>query len=78
MSVCAACAVYTDMDGEIICGMVTAGFSACHDCHETIDWGTILSAGIGQPNYRIGTCACGDAWLTMENDEKEWCYEYRG
>lgn len=65
--VCAECQEYTTTeDGEIICSAATNGFTECHQCHDDIDWGGIVTGAPGSPNTRHGTCECAK-WTNEEN-----------
>jgi len=67
---CRACSDYTFTEGgDVVCRRMHEGWTMCHVCHHTIEWGAIQgddSGSVGY-NHRYGACQCGaHAWLDEE------------
>lgn len=69
--VCDECRSYwLRPDGDVVCARQCGGGDTCPDCHESINWGGILTGdpGSGQSNWREGSCGCpGREWTHRES-----------
>lgn len=77
--VCSSCITYIDIEGEVVCGTRTDGFTKCHDCERSINWGRIETGhSPGQMNHRHGSCGCeGRRWWNGEDGGNWERYEVR-
>ena len=73
ISLCDACADYTlGPDGEVICSAMTEGGATCHECGETIEWGSIHTGQPGNPNIRFGDCNCAAHHWEQRDEGGTW------
>jgi hypothetical protein len=65
---CEACShVLLDEYGDFVACASSGLGQKCHKCGEEIEWRRIKTgARPGLPNYRLGSCECGDAWKEEE------------